>query len=290
MMDENIIEVELKSGLCNKIYCFFSACDIAIKNNIKILEPKFGWPERSILFSDIYDLDKFNQNMKPHNNGHNLIIPHNDASKYTIKQNNIDLWDYSKKRLESMRRDCMIPKKCTELSVLRSLELNKKNKLIAKQNVNAELNALQIRIESDWQKYNNVKTVPKGETLLIDLDDLIEMYKKFTNEGVFFSTGENHINIKQKFISSNISANFFFNPSLEYEVNAAINFEVCCQAKHFIGLSRSTFSNLITLKRFIDGNGDSFVYNLNNEILRRTDAGLQADAVFATTKKTYITN
>lgn len=290
MMDENIIEIELKGGLCNKIYCFFSACDIAIKNNIKILEPKFGWPERSILFSDIYDLDKFNQNMKPHNNGHNLIIPHNDASKYTIKQNDINLWDYSEKRVESMRRDCMIPKTCMELSVLRSLELNKKNKLISKQNVNSELNALQIRIESDWQKYNNKKTVPKGETLLINLDDLIEMYKKFTNEGVFFTTGENHINIKEKFISNRISANFFFDPKLEYEVNAAINFEVCCQAKQFIGLSRSTFSNLITLKRFIDGNGDSFVYNLNNEILRRTDAGIHAEAVFATTKKTYITN
>ena len=101
------------------------------------------------MFSDIYDLDKFNQNMKPHNNGHNLIIPHNEASKYTIKQNNINLWNYSEKRLKSMRRDCMIPKSCMRLTVLRSLELNKKNKLISKQNVNEELNAMQIRIESE---------------------------------------------------------------------------------------------------------------------------------------------
>ena len=41
-MVENIIKINLKGGLCNKLYCFLVACDIAIKNNIKILEPKFG--------------------------------------------------------------------------------------------------------------------------------------------------------------------------------------------------------------------------------------------------------
>jgi len=147
-MVENIIKINLKGGLCNKLYCFFSACDIAIKNNIKILEPKFGWPLRSILFSDIYDLDKFNQNMKPHNNGHNLIIPHNDASKYTIKQNNINLWNYSEKRLKSMRRDCVIPKSCMQLTVLRSLKLNKKTK----QNTNTTPNTTMMKLVKSLRK------------------------------------------------------------------------------------------------------------------------------------------
>ena len=40
---QEILEVKFIGGLCNKLFCLFSACEIAINDNIQLLEPKFGW-------------------------------------------------------------------------------------------------------------------------------------------------------------------------------------------------------------------------------------------------------
>ena len=71
-------------------FVYFSACDIAIKKNIKILEPVFGW-KKEILFSDIYDIEFFNNKMKKFNNGEDIMIPFNEKNKYKIVKNTINL-------------------------------------------------------------------------------------------------------------------------------------------------------------------------------------------------------
>lgn len=287
---ENILEVKLNGGLCNKLFCFFSACEIAIKDDIKILEPKFGW-KREILFSEIYDIDIFNNNMKQYNNGKNILVPYNKKSNYKIKKNTIDLWSYSEKNLKLQRTECKMLSNCMNIIVLKSLQLNKRNKKLAEQNINKEINSVHLRLESDWLKYsvNKKKVMNENEIMLIDLNNFIKLYKEISDDKyLFFTSGENQNSIMSSFEQNNINASFYFDSNFEYEVNAAINFEICCNSKIFIGLTRSTFSNLISLKRYLIGNDNSYIYNYNNKILKRIDAGLQPVAQNALSKKTSI--
>ena len=288
-MSNTILEIKLNGGLCNKLFHLFSACDIAKKNNIKILEPNFGWT-RKILFSDIYDIDFFNEEMKKNNNGEIIMIPLNRKQKYNIKKNNDNLWSYSEKILAVQRKKNKLNADCMNIAVLKSLKLNKSNEDILKSFIGIEkLNALHIRIENDWIQYAKKNKCKSNQLLLIDVDTLINLYKdKWSLDDVFFTTGENQNNIVKKFTENNIKSQFMFNNKLEYEINAAINFELCCQAKIFIGLTNSTFSNLISLKRNLINKNNSFIYNLKGKIKVRVDKGLHFNPEDATNKNVEI--
>jgi len=275
----NILEIKLQGGLCNKLFSLFSACDIAIKKNIKILEPIFGW-KKEILFSDIYDIEIFNNKMKEFNNGEDIMIPFNEKNKYKIIKNTINLWNYSNEILRKQRKNNQINKNCMMIAVLNSLKLNNFNTNICKTIEEIEnKNALHIRIESDWERYSSRKMEGKknNEIYLINCNNLISMYIHKFKDNIFFTTGQNQLNIQKKFSEQKINSEFLFNENLEYEINAAINFEICSKAKIFIGLTRSTFSNLISLKRCINGVNNSYIYNLNNELILRIDKGLHCD-------------
>lgn len=279
-MNINILEVKLDGGLCNKLFNLFSACDIAIKKKIKILEPHFGW-KRKILFSDIYDIDFFNEKMRKFNNGEDIIIPMKEKDKYKMIKNNIKLWDYSEKILKKQRESNQISGNCMMIAVLNSLKLNSYNINICNLIDKIEnKNAIHIRIESDWIPYSKGKNKnkKKNEIYLINCDNLINIYNnKFNNDDIFFTTGQNQLDIQNKFLNKKINSEFLYDKDLEYEINAAINFEICSKAKIFIGLSRSTFSNLISLKRYLNGVDNSYIYNLNNNLILRVDKGLHCD-------------
>ena len=98
----------------------------------------------------------------------------------------------------------------------------------------------------------------------------------------------NQNEIKTTLKLNNINSDYYFDKNVEYEINAAINFELMCKAKNFIGLSRSTFSNLITLKRHLLNNNNSFIYNYNNQIIERLDKGLHPDGKSAVTNTVLI--
>ena len=280
------LKVFLQEGLCNKLYCLFSACEIAIKHDAYIIEPYFGW-QRLILFSDIYDINYFNERMKVYHGGHNLIISKDEYRKNRgIRRrtivNHINLWDSAVTILEQERERCAISKDSMKLKVLAALKLKPEHlKLIVANRPKLPFTAIQVRTESDWESYAKKLAIEdEKEILLIKIERLIEMLnEEETSKDIFFTTGQNHQHIARLFEKSAYRASYYYNPDFEYEINAAINFEICCMADVFVGLSRSTYSNLIALKRAtLLNNDNSFIYNYDNRICKRVDKGLQAAA------------
>jgi len=287
----NYLQPQLSGGLCNKLFCLFSACDIAIKNNISIVDPIFGWL-KPVLFSDIYDIDYFNENMKQYFNGNNILIKNEDIKPNSQILRLDYLFEYSEKILKEQRESGIMRKECMNIVVLKALKLNKKYQYIIDIYGTQEV-GMHIRIEQDWVNHCKDNTsFPKEESVLIDINNLITMYKDSSislyNNLIFFSCGESQENIINTFNESNIAARYYYNNNYEYEINAAINFEILVNVKIFIGLTRSTFSNLISCKRGIINNNNSFIYNYNNKIIERIDLGLQPIAISSISKRTEL--
>ena len=275
----DIIEVQLVGGLCNKLYCLFAAVEIAQNKNYKILEPEFGWREK-ILFSDIYDIEYFNQNFN------NIIVPRSDLKEREIKKRvrfkkyeKIDLWQFSEKNFAYMRNNKVIDTNSVMIKALKVLKLKNEYNDIISNNANHNI-AIQIRIESDWQRVAKNILIPENQIFLINPIDLIATLKDFTSiKDIFFTTGENQEEIKSLFSENGFKSSYFYNENLEYEINAAINFEILVQANIFIGMTRSTYTNLISMKRrLLLGNSENYIYNFKNKFVKRIDYGLFTNA------------
>lgn len=276
-------------GLCNKLHSLFSACDIAIRNNVTLIEPEFGWTQ-PVLFSDIYDIDYFNSVFRQYNNGKAVMIRRSELpSGANIIENNIHLFDYNEFVLYRQRATCIIEKNSMSFIVLNAMKLNSKYNNILNAADTSNKTAFHIRIEKDWINHEAGIQKRNGELYLVDVNQLIDMYKNEQENmtaDVFFTTGENQEHVSSLFREKGFSSTYFFNKELEYEINAAINFELCVRAKDFIGLTRSTYSNLISQKRAMLGNDNSYIYNYNHRLYKRVDKGLQPEPIDSIQKTT----
>ena len=286
------IGIHLQGGLCNKLHCLMSACDIALNEDCRLIEPYFGWKQK-ILFSEIYDLDYFNKTLEDLTGKKEMIISRKDydhelAKKKSI-ENVVSLWKYSEDQLQEQRQRGIIPEDHIKLNVLKSLKL-KNEFLKIVERIEKPHTAIQIRVESDWLKYTRHFNGKGKERIYVPVDDIIAMYKNFEKvPQLFITTGEDQEKIADKFQESGMDSQYFFNPDWEYEQNAAINFEICCGAEKFIGLSRSSYSNLISLKRaMLSKNDESYIYNFGDKIFKRKDMGLQYQAELSISKRTKI--
>ncbi|WP_026914474.1 hypothetical protein [Christiangramia portivictoriae] len=290
------IGIHLQGGLCNKLHCLASACEIALKEHAKLIEPKFGWKEK-ILFSEIYDLEHFNRSFFETTGVKDLMISREDYEKSEFQnksvENVISLWDHSEKNLKRSRDSNSVKKDSIIIKLLYALQLQPKFEIIVEEySHNPDYTAAQMRTESDWRRYTREFNGKGKERIYIPTEEIIDMLDDFVISGnLFFTTGEEQEHMRDLFKAKGFKADYYYDPANEYEINAAINFEICCRAKKFIGLSRSSFSNLISLKRAVILNNDqSFIYNYDHKILKRIDKGLQYKAALSISEKTVILN
>lgn len=289
-----ILEIKLQGGLCNKLYCLMAACEIASAKGFQIIEPEFGW-NRNILFSDIYDINFFNESISQFCGKEILMIPRNVAFSKTYKRKirydrfeRNNLWEYSEKSLGNFRSRNFIDTDSFIVHVLKSLKLKSEYQSIVNQSLKVPI-AIQIRIESDWVKHAKQTKADPAEVVLIDLNQLIKMLQNINIRNLFFTTGENQGDVKHIFKKNNIYSHYFYDKNLEYEVNAAINFEILSNSERFIGLSRSTFSNLVTLKRsLLHQNSENYIYNYGAKIIKRIDYGLYYKGAESVSKRPKI--
>jgi hypothetical protein len=215
---------------------------------------------------------------------------------YTLtKCNDIRNTDNGKKteiELEIERKSGMISAKSTKIRVLNALKLKPEyEKIVDEYLLNGLETAIQIRTESDWAKHAEFLEISDcEESVLVSLEKIMSMYATMSkSNSIFFTSGENHQEIIGYLKKIKYNTSYFFDSKLEYEINAAINFEICSRASSFIGNSRSSYANLISLKRaFLLGTDKSFIYNYGNEIHLRVDKGLQTTASESIRKKTII--
>lgn len=285
-MSNIYLNVDLIGGFCNKFFCLFSAIKLCLDKKYILIEPYFGRRIKSTLFGNIYDISYFNDIMKKYY-GRDLMISIeslNNIKNKTIINNNINLWIYSTTLVTEQRKDknkiCKLNPKDTLTITLKSLKLIPCYLEIVNQYLDymKEATAIHTRIESDWLAYSKVKKVLTKENLYTDIDNIIKLYKtkKFT-KNVFITTASTHDEIVKLFNLHNYECKYYFNNDIEVEICSAINFDICSNAKYFIGITRSTYSNLISFNRCLSNKNVNYIYNYNNTIYRRIDKGIQCD-------------
>lgn len=282
------IEVEFDhyghQGLFNKIIYLSGIVRHCLQHpNIRLVEPiyKIGvehhtYNKEGILFSDIFDIDFFNNKM----DSLFYIVPRKKCVEYGVQiqqmpQNFMSQFGWYIEHVEYINIASHMDKISIEdnilLKVMSALKLNKTNRDIIKKimdELGENYNAFHIRTEHDWpQSWNKVTN-----SVLISLYRQSDIYDPSHN--LFFSTGENHDEIESLFNQIHIASYTFSSSELLYDLKTAISYTICLLSNYFIGHSDSTFSSLITMQRELLHKNDNNYFYDSNGVYKRLDHGL----------------
>lgn len=274
---DDVIRISMVGGLNNKLIRLENTVGFAVENNLRIIEPKFGWYDTTEeeKFSNLFDLNFFNENIEDKCGVSDILIPRSEylgnEEKYKIVKHikcvaggrpraDDPFWESSTIELKT--------------NVMGSLRPSSKIENIIQKNSCDQLVAVQLRIEKDWKQWtrrNRRLVRDNNEHVLISQEEFIEMFKnsELFSENIFFTTGVKQTDIQEKFESFDIDSRFFYDDSLGFETNATINFFLCIGAKSFIGMTRSTFSQNIFFCRYLNGDCNSYFYNYGNQLHKK---------------------
>ena len=308
MSEQKYLKVELIGGLCNKLFCFFSAVDIAIAGGYVLIEPEFGWKTK-VRMSSVWNVDKVREGI-PELKWCNTDVFQlsNIPPDRIVYKSGAELWAYSEAILLKQRTECVLNRDvdigCRVLSVLEPAECVRAcyddvvSDCVVKgmiENMSNKI-AVHFRTESDWQAYSvrKQRRMPTSEHCFTNNKNICDMVvSEFGNDmPVYIVSGEHGDEIGIILRDMAVKSEYNYKNELEYEQNAAMHWWICCSAgRGFVGLSRSTFSNLICLRRELNRvTGGCWIYNYwsddDKKLQRRVDAGLQPDAYNSITKVT----
>lgn len=308
-MTAKYLKVELIGGLCNKLFCFFSAVDIAIKNGYVLVEPEFGWKVKQGMHC-VWNVDKLRSVIPELKwcglTDFKMIEPGMTTDKVLYKSG-AELWAYSEDILKGQRTTRILKRNedvcCRILAVLEpsTCVMDSFKDVIDSYIVSGI--GVHFRTESDWQAYSVKKQrrMPANEHCWTDNEDICKMVVNQFYKGefglatpIYIVSGEHGNEICEILAKDGIKCEYNYKTELEYEQNAAMHWYLCCRAAGgFVGLSRSTFSNLICLRRELDKvSGGCWIYNYwsdgDKKLQQRVDAGLQPEAYNSITLITNI--
>jgi hypothetical protein len=260
-------------GLCNKIFCLSADIHHALNDGQSISEPIFGW-ERKIKFSEIFDIEHFNKSVFELT-GFDKIICDQLGTKRS------DLWSKSEALVHKQRQSNILSTKDAIYITLVSLKPSPT--LITRMTTNSFEIGIHMRLESDWIPYATQKERKnRGNIFLVNESTISHMINKlFGNKNtIFISTGMNHDRVAENLKNNGLhhDIHFFHDKNLEYEQNAYLNFLTLINCNVFVGNSRSTFSNLVTMIRCIQQNNNNYIYNTTtSKLVKRVDFGIHCD-------------
>lgn len=308
MSNDKYLKVELLGGLCNKLFCLFSAIEISLADGYILVEPYFGWKEK-VKMSNVWNVDKLCAGI-PELKWCSIVDFNNRGIEPSriVHKSGKELWDFSEAKLSVIRETCVLNRLSdTCCRVIALLEpaicvLDTYGWTDGSDLINSV--AVHFRTESDWRAYaiRKQRRMPANECCFVESNDILQMvmneFGKDTK--IFIVNGEVGNDIKNKCLERGGIGYYDYKNDLEYEQNASMHWWICSMCVGgFVGLCRSTFSNLVCLRRVLDGVvGNCWIYNYcenseyrenNNKRLRvRVDAGLQPEATRALTMKTVI--
>jgi hypothetical protein len=262
-------------GLCNKIFCLSAEIHHALNDKQSISEPNFGW-KRKVKFSEIFDIEYFNKSVFKLTGFENIICDQR------IGTNRRDLWSKSEALVYEQRKLNVLSTQDALYITLVSLKPSI-NMMTRMTTDNFQI-GIHMRLESDWTSYakHKEKAIPDN-IFLVKKSTIAHMIKDmFDNkDNIFISTGMNHDHVVENLKNHGLhhDIHFFHDKKLEYEQNAYLNFLTLLDCNVFVGNSRSTFSNLVTMTRCIQQNNHkNYVYNTSNsKLVKRVDFGVHCD-------------
>lgn len=288
------LEACLSGGLTNQKKMLLAAVRCAVKKNYTLIEPYWQNPET--LFSDVYDFKYFSDCLSPDLKTISREKLNNISNPKVSSIGANELWDLQRELKQQVRQMQLLflPNDIETrfwVAFQLSSPLQDTMKLITDHYQNKHWACLHMRVEEDWLEYSQKKDVPEyEESIYISpakiRDKLFATSFEQSIEAVYLAispTGrhedpykdwESHIApVHDK---SNMLKHHSWSNAIQ---SSAIDFEVSCVADIFIGTTRSSFSNAVTLQRMLNLQESSFLYNfIGNKCLKRYDGGLYPDA------------